>query len=223
MSKFPHMPLYTGDWLKDPDLSFCMPATRGVWIDLLCAMHERGRLGELRGTTEQLARLARCSTVELEAALTDLQSTNAADVEKRNGSWVIANRRMRKEHDIRLKRQDAGSIGGSKRIANREQTPDTDIDNEGLERVRGFAREIGVPASDADWFYWKGTGNGWTNGGKPIHDWRATLRSWHRAGYLPTQKAQTNGSFGRTTKPPVERKIEKEYDEWMQERSAKTK
>lgn len=97
MSKLPAMMLYTGDWLKDPAVSFCAPATRGIWIDLICAMHESDRSGELRGTREQLARIARCSTVELDAALTDLQTSKAADVTDRNGVVTLTNRRMNRE------------------------------------------------------------------------------------------------------------------------------
>ncbi len=197
--KYPHIPLYTGDWMKDTELSLCKPATRGVWIDLLCAMHDRNRCGELRGTSEQLSRLARCSPVDVENALTDLQTTGAALVEHRNGSWMVANRRMRREADTREKRALAGSIGGSKTKASREQTPDIDNDN-GLERVREFSREKGIKERDADWFYWKGKGNGWTNRGEPIRDWKATLLCWFRAGYLPSQK-ESNGQHSTFSKP----------------------
>ncbi len=187
--------------MKDTELSLCKPATRGVWIDLLCAMHDRNRCGELRGTSEQLSRLARCSPVDVENALTDLQTTGAALVEHRNGSWMVANRRMRREADTREKRALAGSIGGSKTKASREQTPDIDNDN-GLERVREFSREKGIKERDADWFYWKGKGNGWTNRGEPIRDWKATLLCWFRAGYLPSQK-ESNGQH--TFSKPKER------------------
>ena len=101
--KLPAMMFYTGDWLKDPQLSLCEPATRGIWMDLLCAMHEDGRLGQLRGTTEQLARVARCSTAELSDALTDLKTTHTAEVEQRNGSVTVSCRRMQREADKRLK------------------------------------------------------------------------------------------------------------------------
>jgi hypothetical protein len=99
---------------------------------------------------------------------------------------------MQREHSIREKRKQAGSIGGSKTQASREQTPDynCNYDSEGLEKVREFARGEGIGKGDADWFYWKGRGNGWTNGGKPILDWKATLRSWNKANYLPSQKQQ---------------------------------
>src|SRR5262249_10310727 len=112
MSKQPYIPLYTGDWLKDPRLSLCSAATRGVWMDLLCAMHDPDRCGILRGTTEQLARLARCSTAEADLALNELQTTRAADVIQRNGSWEVANRRMVRESITREKRRLSGSKGG---------------------------------------------------------------------------------------------------------------
>lgn len=98
MAKLPYLPLYTGDWLKDPALTLCRPATRGVWIDLLCAMHELGRSGELCGTAEELARLARCaSTAECVQALTDLQNKRAAEIQERNGVYTVRNRRMHRE------------------------------------------------------------------------------------------------------------------------------
>jgi hypothetical protein len=95
--KQPAFQFYTGDWLKDPALTLCTSSARGVWIDLICAMHESGRSGELRGTPDQLARVARTSTADLTQALTDLQATGAADVTERNGVVTVVNRRMKRE------------------------------------------------------------------------------------------------------------------------------
>lgn len=97
MAKLPYMAFYIGDWLTDPAVSLCTPATRGVWIDLLSAMHGAGRVGSLTGTREQLARLGRCVPADLALALTDLQATGAADVSERNGVITVVNRRMRRE------------------------------------------------------------------------------------------------------------------------------
>jgi len=195
MAKMPYLPLYTGDWLKDPRLTMCQPASRGVWIDLLCAMHELDRCGELCGTAEELAALARCSTVQLLQALTDLQNKRAAEVIQRNGSWVIANRRMLREAVTRRKRQEAGSYGGSKAQANRQANPyqkledEIEIDSEGArKRVREFARGEGIGEGDADWFFYKCEGCGWMNAGKPIADWKQTVRAWWRGGFFPSQK-----------------------------------
>ncbi len=99
--KLPYFPFYPGDWLKDDALTLCAPATRGIWIDLIARMHERDRSGELRGTAEQLARAARCSTVELVSCVTDLSATGTAEVTERNGEFLVRNRRMYAESQAR--------------------------------------------------------------------------------------------------------------------------
>lgn len=99
--KQPWFKFYTGDWLKDPQLSLCTPATRGVWIDLLSAMHEAGRVGSLSGTIEQLSRLARCVPADLALALTDMQTTGAAIVTERNGVVTVLSRRLEREAKAR--------------------------------------------------------------------------------------------------------------------------
>lgn len=102
MAKNPAIMFYTGDWLKDPELSLCEPATRGIWIDLLCAMHELDRCGQVSGTPEQLSRLARCTSVQMSAAIAELKATKAANVTERNGIVTIANRRMQVEYKKRV-------------------------------------------------------------------------------------------------------------------------
>ena len=116
MKKQPYLPLYTGDWKKDPKLSRCAPATRGIWIDLLCDMHELDRCGELRGTTEELAVAARTTPEQVVQALTDLQAKDAAVVESRNGMWLVRNRRMHAEsrkRKLAAERQLRHRKGGS--------------------------------------------------------------------------------------------------------------
>ena len=106
MKKLPAFQFYTGDWLKDPRLSMCSALTRGIWIDFLCAMHELDRVGELRGTPDQLARVARCSPVEVVQALDELSASATADVAQRNGTYTITNRRMRREYVEREKNKE---------------------------------------------------------------------------------------------------------------------
>jgi len=57
-----------------------------------------------------------------------------------------------------------------------------------LEELEKFCLEIGLPATDGEWFFNKCEGNGWLNSGKAIKDWRATIRAWKTAGYLPSSK-----------------------------------
>jgi hypothetical protein len=95
--KPPAFQFYTGDWLKDPKLSMCLPATRGIWIDAIAAMHENCRSGTLSGTPGQLSRVLRCTESAFMAAIMDLQATGAADVTERNGIVTLINRRMYRE------------------------------------------------------------------------------------------------------------------------------
>ena len=95
--KLPAFQFYTGDWMKDPKLSMCAPATRGIWMDLLCAMHDEGQSGEVSGTVEQLARLCRCTPAEMQSALDDLSVTFCADVTVCNKTVTVECRRMKKE------------------------------------------------------------------------------------------------------------------------------
>lgn len=101
MDKYPWMQFFSGDWLKDPSVSKCSPVTRGVWIDFLCVMHESDRSGVITGTREQLARLGRCSAVELDHAIEELKGTSAADVTVRDDAVTVINRRMNREYKSR--------------------------------------------------------------------------------------------------------------------------
>lgn len=169
-------------------------------------------MGELRGTSDQLARLARCSAVELEAALTDLQTSNAANVEYRNGVWAIANRRMKREADIRGKRASAGSKGGSETQAKREQKPDTDNDIDCCRLVSEYCTSLGLLCTDGEAVFAKWQGNGWTNKGEPIRDWKATIRSWKLQGYMPSQRPAQSANGQKPWVSAAERK-QAEIDE----------
>lgn len=71
-----------------------------------------------------------------------------------------------------------------------------------LETVQAFCKEEGIKSSDAEWFFHKCEGTGWTNGGRAIKDWKGTLRAWKAASYLPSQKVVIAGSFGGKSSAP---------------------
>ncbi len=101
MAKFPFMQFFTRDWLGDPAVTQCEPATRGILFDWLCAMHELDRTYKITGTREKLAKSGRCSLVQCEAALSDLRGTNSADVTERGGVVTVINRRLLREYKAR--------------------------------------------------------------------------------------------------------------------------
>ncbi len=95
--KKPSFQFYYGDWKRDANLSRCSPATRGIWMDILCDMHDLNESGEVSGTLEGHARSCRCSDSEMRTALDELSNTKTADVTERNEIVTIVNRRMKEE------------------------------------------------------------------------------------------------------------------------------
>lgn len=101
-SKQPAILFYVGDWKKDPAVTLCSPATRGIWFDLLLSMHELGHRGQVAGTPEQLSRTSRCTPAEMRLAIEELASTGAAEISERNGIVTVVNRRMKREWEQRV-------------------------------------------------------------------------------------------------------------------------
>ncbi len=57
-----------------------------------------------------------------------------------------------------------------------------------LEEVKAFAVELGLQPMDGESCFYKWEGNGWTNGGRAIKDWRATIRTWQHQKFHASQK-----------------------------------
>lgn len=100
---------------------------------------------------------------------------------------------------------------GNNTIQGREQDKDKD-DGESAERgsekpkargtaeeLKAYCVELKLPESDGVATFDKWQGNGWTNGGKPMKDWRATIRSWSAQGYMPSQKSTSHGNPNRNS------------------------
>lgn len=91
----------------------------------------------------------------------------------------------------------------------RSTTKEEQVEIPGIEKppkARGTEEEViayclkrGLLKSDGTWFFFKCEGCGWTNGGSPIKDWRATVVAWDIARIFPSQKsAGRNGHSGVT-------------------------
>jgi hypothetical protein len=99
--KLPWFKFFPSDWKSDASLSRCSPTTRGVWIDLICDMHNSLRSGKLSGSLMELSRAARCTTDEMSLALDELSATKTADVTLHHDYVTLINRRMYRESKIR--------------------------------------------------------------------------------------------------------------------------
>lgn len=157
--KMPAILFYTGDWIKDPAVSLCSPATRGIWVDFLCAMHESNRSGVITGNREQLTRVGRCSTVELDQALSELTISNAAKVTERNGIVTVVNRRMKREAEQRLMTNKRVSKFRGKRFCNTDVLIEDDNEYVNvnkfyrIEDVKDACILNGIPDSNAQSYF----------------------------------------------------------------------
>jgi hypothetical protein len=73
-----------------------------------------------------------------------------------------------------------------------------------LPEIVAFCESIGLPTSDGEATSHKWDGNGYTNNGKAIKDWKATIRAWQASKYMPSQKTALNGkptTPGLTSRP----------------------
>lgn len=119
MAKRPAFQFYPSDWRKDPSLSVCSLAARGLWIEMMCIAHEAEEYGvlALNGkpmTEAQLSRMVGESPKVVKEMLVELED---AGVFSRREDGAIYSRRMVKDEHIRNVRSDAGKKGGNPNFA----------------------------------------------------------------------------------------------------------
>ena len=116
--KRPAFMFYPGDWQRDIALRSCSLAARGLWIEMMCVMHQGepyGHLG-LNGKTIDDAQLARMLGVEPGELTRLLKELEAAGVFSRDATKRIYSRRMVKDEALREKRAAAGALGGNPQL-----------------------------------------------------------------------------------------------------------
>ena len=113
MPKQPAFQFYPGDWMKDPMLRRCSIAARGLWIDLLCLMHEmptRGALRDEDGAAWSIPDAACAVTGGSEELVQELIDKKVLRVAER--SRVLFSARMIRERSINNKKRWNGYHGG---------------------------------------------------------------------------------------------------------------
>jgi len=120
--KLPALQFYVGDWRKDPGVQALDYESRGVWLEILCFMHEseeRGRL-LLNGIAMPTIALARNLGIPEADLKQTLSKIEAYGVASRDDAGVLYCRRMVRDEDLRRKKAEAGRLGGQARS---KQTP----------------------------------------------------------------------------------------------------
>lgn len=209
--RLPAFQFYPADWRKDPGVQSLDYETRGIWWEIICLMHESDERGVLMLNGQPMPESALCRLLGLDnqkltTTLTTLLTYGVA--RRRESDGAIFSKRMVADEKLRQTRKEAGSKGGNPLLLNQNATTQvkqkatpsssssssiSSSDNKGkakatLDEVKAFAKELNLPESDGESCFHKWEGNGWKNGTNSIKDWKATIRSWKAAGFLPSQK-----------------------------------
>jgi hypothetical protein len=109
------------DWQRDPALRSCGIAARGLWIDLLCIMHEGDPYGHLtingRGaTSRQIGMITGIGEREADKLIAELEE---AGVFSRTDAGLIYSRRMVKDKAASDAGREHGKGGGNPSLTGR--------------------------------------------------------------------------------------------------------
>lgn len=115
MTKRPSLQFYPGDWRRDAALQSCSMGARGLWMEMICLMHDGYPYGYLRAGQKViqvllLARMTGCEIDDCEVWVTELEE---AKVFSRAEDGAIFSRRLVRDEDLRDKRVAAGKKGGN--------------------------------------------------------------------------------------------------------------
>ncbi len=111
----PWMKFYPSDWRADPSLRMCSIAARGLWMDMLCIMHEAAPRGFMlingsQVTERQMASLCGVSLRECSLLIIELET---AGVFSRGDNGEIFSRRMVRDEEKAERDKANGKAGGN--------------------------------------------------------------------------------------------------------------
>lgn len=114
MIKRPSFQFYPSDWLRDTALRSCSIGARGLWMDMICYMHEGNPYGYLKVGDKvilpaNLARMVGQTLPEVEGWLQELNQAGVYDLI----DGAIVSRRMVKDENLRNIRALGGKLGGN--------------------------------------------------------------------------------------------------------------
>ncbi len=120
--KRPSFQFYPSDWLRDTALRTCSCEARGLWMDMICYMHEGTPYGYLKVGSKVIreVNLAVMVGVNLEVVTRLLAELEECGVFSRDEDGCIFSRRMVKDENTRNARAAGGKLGGNPLLVKRK-------------------------------------------------------------------------------------------------------
>jgi len=128
MSANPWMKFYPADWRSDPMLRMCSIGARGLWMEMLCLMHEADPYGHLVVNKKPPSdmQLGLLTGVDPSTVRTLISELEEAGVFSRNRSGVIYSRRMVEDDKKAQTARKNGKFGGNPNLCKTTGFPPSD-------------------------------------------------------------------------------------------------
>lgn len=116
----PSFQFYPGDWQSNKNLRRCSHTEKGIWLDVMCLLHDSEEYGVLRWPLKEIAQAVSCRPADLKALVTKgvLKGVDAGDQCK---SYIYVPRSGRKNGDpVTLIPEQDGPLWYSSRMVRDE-------------------------------------------------------------------------------------------------------
>lgn len=120
--KRPSFQFYPADWLRSTALRSCSLEARGLWMDMMCYMHEGSPYGYLKVNHKVISPeiLSKIIGVKLRKILQLLSELRDAGVFQEIDG-IIYSPRMARDEEIRIKRSAGGCKGGNPNLIQKKK------------------------------------------------------------------------------------------------------
>ncbi len=117
--KRPSFQFYPGDWSSNPNLKRCSFAEKGIWLEVMCLMHDQPEYGLIRWTIREISEAVKCKPAELQALVR--KGVMKGDDAQLAAAFVYVPRSGRKDGEpVTLVAIQAGPIWYSSRMVKDE-------------------------------------------------------------------------------------------------------
>ena len=118
--KRPSFQFYPGDWTSNSNLRRCSHAEKGIWVDVLCLLHDQEEYGIVRWPLKEIAQAVNCTVAALRG-LVSKGILKGADAPNSVDPFVYVPRSGRKDGDpVTLVHSQVGPIWYSSRMVKDE-------------------------------------------------------------------------------------------------------
>ncbi len=118
--KRPSFQFYPGDWQRNANLRRCSPAARGVWVDVMCLLHDSDEYGILRWPLKEIAQAAGASLAHVRE-LVDKSVLKGVDPKGTCAAYVYTPRSGRRDgNPVTLIPEQPGPVWFSSRMVKDE-------------------------------------------------------------------------------------------------------